>query len=151
MSRHGHGKYVLQNHCFCAVSFIFCFSLFLFAKLILFLKYLILFCNSVYKKHIILSQYFHFHLQNFIFFCNTLILLQIYQALFWLHICTSWEPLNVEFDRLSHDWTLNVSHKMTSHLRDINSLKHKLSNTVWWYNYWCARYDLRLKPMEWVH
>ncbi len=37
------------------------------------------------EQHIILSQYFNFLLQNFIFFCNTSILLQIYAALFWLH------------------------------------------------------------------
>ncbi len=37
------------------------------------------------QKYIIFSQYFHFRLQNFIFFCNTSVLLQINAALFWLH------------------------------------------------------------------
>ncbi len=49
------------------------------------LHFLLQFFIFVYKKYIIFSQYFHFRLQNFILFCNTSILLQIYAALFWLH------------------------------------------------------------------
>ncbi len=49
ISRCGHGKYELQNHCFCYVLYIFHNSLFLFAKLIFFSHYFIFVCKTLFS------------------------------------------------------------------------------------------------------